>query len=227
MFWNDEETINSYTVPDKVIDVSFKVKCKQIKLDHAWSLTNAIESILPSIKNEPQLSIQHIYIPQSGNGWTRSDDFDSEVIQLSRRTRVKIRIPTNRLDEILSLSGKTILVDGEALTFGQAEEFFLSTITTIISRHVYIPHTEDSEEEFLRLAQQQIQSMGIKVRKMLCGKSHKLKTPTGLIMTRSLMITDITPEESVLLQEHGIGEYYHYGCGVFIPQKAITAVNES
>ena len=61
---------------------------------------------------------------------------------------------------------------------------------------------------------------------MLCGKSHKLKTPDGFIKTRSLMIADITPEESILLQEHGVGDFYNYGCGVFIPQKGITAVNE-
>ena len=227
MFWNEEEATDSYTAPDKIIDVLFKVKCKQIKLDHAWSLTNAISSILPWLKNEPQLSIHHIYIPQSGNGWTRSDDFENEIIQLSRRTRLKIRLPKNKLNEILSLSDKTILVDNDPLTFGSAEQFLLSTLTTIISRHVYIPHTEENEEEFLLQAQQQIQAMGIKVRKMLCGKSHQLQTANGPIMTRSLMIADITVEESILLQENGIGEYYHYGCGVFIPQKGITAVNES
>ena len=47
----------------------------------------------------------------------------------------------------------------------------------------------------------------------------------GFIKTRSLMIADISPEESILLQENGIGLYYSYGCGVFIPQKGITAVN--
>ncbi|NOQ78964.1 MAG: type I-MYXAN CRISPR-associated protein Cas6/Cmx6, partial [Gammaproteobacteria bacterium] len=56
-------------------------------------------------------------------------------------------------------------------------------------------------------------------------KSHQLKTPSGMIKTRSLMIADISPEESIRLQETGVGQYYSYGCGVFIPQKGITAVN--
>ena len=225
MFWNEEEKPEDYIAPDNIIDISFKVNCKQIRLDHAWALTDAINEILPWLKDEPQLSVHHIYIPQSGNGWTRADNFDDEMVHLSRRTRLKIRAPKQRLDEIRSLTNQSIMVENESLTFGQAEEHLLSTITTIVARHVHIPLNNDTEEEFLHEAQQQILNLGIKVRKMLCGKSHKLKMPDGFIKTRSLMIADITPEESILLQEHGIGDFYNYGCGVFIPQKGITAVN--
>lgn len=225
MFWNDEEQLDTYTTPDKIIDVSFKISCQQIKMDHAWLLTDAIHTLLPPLKEDPQTSIHHIYIPQSGNGWTRTDNFKDKIVQLSRRTRLKIRIPKNKLPEVLTLSGQTILIENIPLTFGQANQHLLSTITTIVARHVHIPDTDENEEEFLQQAHQQIQAMGIKVRKMLCGKSHQLKTPDGYIKTRSLMIADITPEESILLQENGIGLYYNYGCGVFIPQKSITAVN--
>ena len=226
MFWNEEQKQQTFTAPDNIIDVSFKVKCKQIRLDHAWLLTDAVIALLPWLKNEPQASIQHIYIPQSGNGWTRADDFENEVIQLSRRTRLKIRIPKSKLDELLSLTDKTILIDEQPLSFGQADQYLLSTMTTIVSRHVHIPGTDDNEEAFLHLAHQQIKAMGVNVQKMLCGKAHQLMTPDGYIKTRSLMIADITPEESILLQENGIGDYYLYGCGIFIPQKGITAVNK-
>ena len=227
MFWNEEQKQAAFTAPDKVIDVSFKVNCKQIRLDHAWLLTDALIALLPWLKNEPQASIHHIYIPQSGNGWTRSDDFDNEIIQLSRRTRLKIRIPKSKLNELLSLTDKTILIDDQPLSFGQANQYLLSTMTTIVSRHVHIPNTDnDNEEAFLHQAHQQIKALGVNVQKMLCGKSHKLMTPDGTIKTRSLMITDITAEESILLQENGIGDYYTYGCGVFIPQKGIAAVNK-
>lgn len=225
MFWSEEEKPEEFTVPDNVVDLSFKVNCKQIKLDHAWSLTEALSELLPWLKEEQQAAIHHIYIPQSGNGWIREDDFENEVILLSRRTRLKLRIPKSRLEDTQALTGKTIEVDGNPLSFGSSELQLLSTLTTLVARHVYIPDTRDDESEFLNVAHQQLQSMGIKVRKMLCGKSRQLKTPQGFIKTRSLMIADITPEESIRLQEQGIGEYYTYGCGVFIPQKGITAVN--
>ncbi len=225
MFWNEEEKPNEYAAPENVIDLSFKVSCKQIKLDHAWALTEALSELLPWFKDDPQSAIHHIYIPQSGNGWTRSDDLADELVQLSRRTRLKIRIPSTRLEAVQSLTGKTISIDDNDLTFGQAEQHLLSTMTTIVARHVHIPGTDDNEEAFLQDIHKQVKKMGINVRKMLCGKSHQLQTPAGLIKTRSLMIADISPEESIYLQENGVGHYYSYGCGVFIPQKGITAVN--
>ncbi len=225
MFWSEEEKSDEFTAPDNVVDLSFKVACKQIKLDHAWALTEALNELLPWFKEEPQAAIHHIYIPQSGNGWNRSDNFADELIQLSRRTRLKIRIPSHRRNDVEAITGKTISVDGNDLTFGQPEQHLLSTMTTIVARHVHIPDTDDNEEAFLQAAHQQISALGINVRKMLCGKSHQLKTPDGLIMTRSLMVADISPEESIVLQENGVGHYYSYGCGIFIPQKGITSGN--
>lgn len=228
MFWNEEEKPDEYQAPDNVIDLSFKVSCKQIKLDHAWALTEALTELLPWFKDDPQAAIHHIYIPQSGNGWVCADTSNDELIQLSRRTRLKIRIPvTRRQEAVQSLTGKTISIDGNDLTFGQSEQHLLSTMTTIVARHVHIPETDDNEEAFLQDIHKQVKAMGINVRKMLCGKSHQLQTPGGIIKTRSLMIADISPEESICLQENGVGHYYSYGCGVFIPQKGITAVNAS
>ncbi len=226
MFWSDEDKPNDYIAPDNVIDLSFKLSCKQIKLDHAWMLTNAITELLPWFIDEPQAAIHHIYIPQSGNGWNRTDDFADEVIQLSRRTRLKIRIPKSRELDLQAISGKTISIDGDELTFGVSDRQLLSTITTIVARHVHIPDTDDDEEAFLHQVHKQILALGITARKMLCGKSHYLKGNNGHIKTRSLMIADISPEESIILQENGVGDYYSYGCGIFIPQKGITAVND-
>ncbi|MCK5696941.1 MAG: type I-MYXAN CRISPR-associated protein Cas6/Cmx6 [Gammaproteobacteria bacterium] len=226
MFWSEEESPDKFIVPDTIIDLSFKVSCKQIKLDHAWSLTEALSQLLPWFKEDPQCAIHHIYIPQSGNGWARSDNLEGkhdDQIHLSRRTRFKIRIPRSRLAQAQSINGQSIMVDNNKLTFGASDIHLLSSMTTIVARHVYIPDTDNDEETFLKQAQQQINALDIQVRKMLCGKTHQLNTSMGSIKTRSLMIADISPEESLHLQEHGVGDYYSYGCGIFIPQKGISS----
>lgn len=225
MFWSEEQNTDNFQTPTNVIDLSFKVACKQIKMDHAWALGNALSELLDWFQEEPQTAIHHIYIPQSGNGWLRSDDFADEVIHLSRRTRLKIRIPHHRLADLQAISGKTIIFDDNKLTLGQTNIHLLSTLTTLVARHVHIPGTDDNEEAFLSAAQKEINAQGIQVRKMLCGKAHQLKTPHGVIKTRSLMVADISSEESIRLQENGIGLYYSYGCGLFIPQKGITPTN--
>jgi len=51
--------------------------------------------------------------------------------------------------------------------------------------------------------------------------------PDGSIFTRSLMVADLEPEQSVRLQQIGLGEGRTIGCGLFIPHKGIKAVKET
>ena len=68
--------------------------------------------------------------------------------------------------------------------------------------------------------------MGIEVSKMICGKSGMIRTDEGNIFTRALMIADLQADESVRLQQHGIGDARLLGCGLFVPHKGIDAVYE-
>jgi hypothetical protein len=48
-----------------------------------------------------------------------------------------------------------------------------------------------------------------------------LATPQGSYRTRSLMVTVVTPAQSLALQRHGLGEARKLGCGLFIPHKDV------
>jgi len=53
-----------------------------------------------------------------------------------------------------------------------------------------------------------------------------VKLPDGRErITRSLMVAELKQAESVRLQQHGMGEGRKLGCGIFLPQKDIKAVN--
>ena len=41
---------------------------------------------------------------------------------------------------------------------------------------------------------------------MMCGRAHVLRMPHDDLFTRSLMIDGLEVEESVRLQQHGLGE---------------------
>jgi hypothetical protein len=41
------------------------------------------------------------------------------------------------------------------------------------------------------------------------------------------MLADLTAEESVRLQEQGLGPLRQMGCGIFIPHKGIDAVKKA
>jgi CRISPR-associated protein Cas6 len=101
----------------------------------------------------------------------------------------------------------------------------LSRETTIFARYV-AARPEQSEEAFLTWAAGELQKLGIRMRKAMCGKDTPLSTPGGIVHTRSLMLADLSTEESIRLQQTGLGPRRDMGCGIFIPHKGIDAVKK-
>jgi len=83
---------------------------------------------------------------------------------------------------------------------------------------------DESDEAFLSRMARELGALGIRVRRALCGRTNLLMTPAGPIATRSLMLADLSPDESVLLQRRGLGPLRQMGCGIFIPHKGIDSV---
>ena len=83
-----------------------------------------------------------------------------------------------------------------------------------------------NEDDFLKWAFEELKKLDISVRKMMAGKERVVKLPAGdERITRSLMVAELEQAESVRLQQHGMGEGRKLGCGLFMPQKDIKAVN--
>jgi CRISPR-associated protein Cas6 len=227
MYWSDEKQKKpEYQVPDDVVDLAFRINCPQLPLDHAHALSSELLRELPWLEEERHAGVHLIHGAASGNGWFRPEDTGNEVLHLSRRTRMRLRIPIHRLDDARELSGKTLDVEGHPLELGSTEVFLLSSLSTLFARYV-ITREEDDEEQFLAEAAQQMHDIGINCRKMLGGITHTMRFPEGDVFTRSLMVADLEPEQSVRLQQVGLGAGRSIGCGLFIPHKGIKAVNDA
>ena len=225
MFWTeDNQADNEFTIPDNIIDVVFDIKCKMLPLDHAHALSEAVLEHLPWLLDEPCAGIHQIYGAESGNGWLRPEDPENEILVISRRQKMTLRIPKTRLDDVAKLQGQTLPIAQYSLTVGKFKQRKLSDLPTLFARYV-VSRSGQDEDTFLREAAGQLQSMGITVRKMMAGRERLIRTPDKVICTRALMLADLEQEHSVLLQEQGLGEGRILGCGLFLPQKGITAVN--
>ena len=69
-----------------------------------------------------------------------------------------------------------------------------------------IAREELDETQFLEAAADQLKALGIPCRKMLGGITHTMNFPNGPVFTRSLMVADLQPEQSVRLQQVGLGD---------------------
>ena len=226
MFWSDEDDKKKgFSIPDDVVDLSFRITCPTLPLDHAHTLSTGLLEKLPWLKEEKFAAIHLIHGAASGNGWFRPEDVQSELLHLSRRTRMRLRLPKHRLDDARELTGKTLDVAGHALEIGKADVCLLSSLSTLFAR--YVVSSEDLDEtQFLEEAARELKSIGVSSRKILGGITHSLYFPKAPVFTRSLMVAELEPEQSIRLQQTGLGEGRTFGCGIFLPHKGIKAVKQ-
>ncbi len=226
MFWQEDHSDKPFQVPDDVLDVLFAIDCKHLPVDHAHALSAALQGALPWLGDTAGVGIHTVHVAGSQNGWQRPEHDAEQRLVVSRRTKLTIRVPKDRVEALVDgLNGKTLDVNGCPLTVGEGKARPLSKATTLFARYV-VARPEDTEEQFLTWAAGELAHLGIRVRKALCGKATPLASPSGPLHTRSLMLADLSPEESVRLQQVGLGPHREMGCGIFIPHKGIDAVQK-
>ena len=227
MFWEEEEDKSlPYQIPDDVIDLNFSMRCKSLPIDHAWKLSDEIQKFLPWIKNHEYAGIHQIHVAESNNGWLRPEESETDALLYpSRRTKLTLRIPIEKLDEANQLIDQQLDINGHLINIGKSKQKLLTNAGVIFSRYVLSDDNENENRFLSRMADEIKQKTGFNVKKMVCGKSHIIKTPTGNLATKHLMIADLDNETSIKLQQSGLGEKRHLGCGIFLPHKGIKSLN--
>ena len=223
-FWQDEESPAVYRVPEAVQDLVFRIECRALPVDHALALHRALTGALPWLAREPGAGIHLIHGAESGNGWQRPEAGSGQLLHLSRRARMSLRLPRERLAEAGSLSGERLRIGDHELAVGRASARPLSEITTLFARYVQCPLDRGDESGFLEWARDGLAAIGVRAPKMLAGRSHRLRLADGDVETRSLMLAGLEVSESVRVQEQGLGPGRLFGCGLFLPHKSIEPV---
>lgn len=222
MYWHEEkETNEAYQAPDDVFDVAFKLTGVRLAVDHAQSLSHAVCAKLATPIHS-QIGIHQVRVAESGNGWKRPGSAE-EMLELSHRTKLVVRVNQEAYQDVLQLCDSELEIDGQRLSVGRSKIRKLSLLTTLFS-HGIACDKDQSESDFLSDMALALRQMEIDVKKMICGTTHSIRSDGGTIFTRSLMVANMTPEQSVLLQQRGIGSDRLMGCGLFVPHRGIDAV---
>jgi CRISPR-associated protein Cas6 len=225
MLWQDEEPKTEKIIPHTIVDVVFDMNCRCLPIDHAYALSQAIQGALPWFAEERQAGLHLIHGAESSHGWHRPSTPDS-LLYLSRRTKLMLRLPQTRFADAQVLSGMTLEIAGYTLHVGKASVRLLTKMPVLFARYV-VASPEQEEEVFLHQTMAQFQQLGVSCRKALCGKTAQLNLPDGKLFTRSLMVADLSPSDSLTLQQQGLGIGRNLGCGLFLPHKGIKAVKQA
>lgn len=222
MHWVEEQDDESTAIPDTVVDLAFSIRCHALPVDHAYALYAALAQHLPWLEQEPLAGVHPLHVAETAHGWVRPDRPDA-LLHLSRRTKLVLRVPAERVAEARTLEGKRLRVASHAMVICEATQLPLSRSRALFARRVVMGDEED-EERFVQRLLDEMHAMGVRPKKVLPGLTHTLRTPQQCLCTRLLSVEDLSLQESFRLQMRGLGPYRHLGCGIFIPHKPLSAV---
>ena len=225
MFWEEETDGEVVEESPRVVDLSFALTSRMLPVDHLHALSRALQAHLPDLV-EAGIGVHEIHLAGSQNGWERPDPALGQHLIPSRRSRMQLRVPLERAGEVRRrLEGVTLDLGGFELTLGKAREKRLFSHPTLYARHMRMLEGEaEDENRFLERVARELKARRIRVKKALCGRTTEIATPEGPLVTRSLMLADLGPEDSLTLQEEGLGGHRHLGCGLFLPMKGIQSL---
>ena len=194
-----------------VVDLFFHVQGKEVPVDHGYTLYSAISRILESgdenkwLHNADNVGLLPIRGHYAGRG----------QLVLDQHARFGLRLPVDLIPKVLRLAGKRLDVNGEVLRIG------VSTTSALIPAPVLYAHivtTKNGEDEarFDAEVQRQLEALAIKG-KPARGPRRIVTIKDKKVVGYSLLVSELTAEESIRLQENGLGGRRKMGCGVFVP----------
>jgi CRISPR-associated protein Cas6 len=193
-----------------VADVVFALRGQAIALDYAYALSETVARVLDWISSEPHAGIHPI------RGATVSGD----VLVLSKRAQLVLRLPQSRIEAARALQGVRMDLGG-AVEVGDGSIRALAPYPVLYSHFVTTGH--DSEQEFLAEATRLITAASIEC-KLIVGKRRVAACGAACISGYSLMLHGLSPAHSLQAQSSGVGRHHLLGCGVFVPHKSIAPV---
>ena len=141
-------------------------------------------------------------------------------MSLGERARLMLRLPRERVQQSFALSGAHLDL-GDSVEVGSARLRPLFAHGTLYSQFA-VTGTPD-EAGFQRDVSAELERAGIGC-KVICGRMRRAQTQGAEIVGFSLMLHELSPEHSLMLQAAGVGAGRKLGCGIFVPHKSAAAV---
>ena len=197
-----------------MIDLQFDLVGATIPADNAQLLADAIHRVLPWLGEYAGAGFQHLKGAETNSGDT--------TLNINRRTKLFIRAPKVRVDDMQQLCGQSFDLAGHPLQIGNFKTRAFSPFGNIYAH--FVDTGSVGEEQFVQDVMRELDGH-FKIRcGFICGKQQTLQSVSGPLYGYSLMLHDVPPHKSLQIQDEGMGRNRLLGCGIFIPHKSIAPV---
>lgn len=199
-----------------IINLSFPVKGTYLPADHNYRLHGALCTEIPTLNKLEHFAVNTIAGRPDQHG----------KIQLLKGSRLLLRLPVEEIAQVYSLAGKTLMIDGYSIQLGNPELQTLQPTDILSARLVTIKGYIEADT-FLDAAQRQLNTLEIQANLGIPANDKGEPKRLTLRITKpersytivgfSLVISDLSPDDSIKLQIRGLGGKRRIGCGVFNP----------
>ena len=196
---------------DALVEAVFPLEGKALPRDYAQALQHALAEQLSWLRSDAGAGIHPLKLVSG----------PESLALLSQRTRLILRVDANRLDDLKALCGVQLDVTGHALRLGAVHLRTLQPLATLYAYRVAAVSADESE--FMQAMEAELTALAI-AGERVCGKRHSLRVDGLEMTTFSMMLHGLVAEQSLRLQQHGLGNHRLLGCGLFVPHKSAAAV---
>jgi CRISPR-associated protein Cas6 len=193
---------------EPIVDVAFPIRGRSVPLDHGYALFGALSRVVPRLHKEPGWGVHPIYGRRAGPG----------ILSLMRQSQVTLRLPAAAIGDVLTLSDRSLDIDGHEVRTGVPRIFALHATPTVRARYVTIKKFNGEPGEFKLAAVRQLEALGAtgSGAQVVVGERRVMKVGAQTIVGFSVELTSLSPDLSLEVQRVGIGGRRHMGAGVFL-----------
>jgi CRISPR-associated protein Cas6 len=204
-------TLQSY------IDLAFPVRGRTIPKDHGYALYGALSRQVPAVHGATWIGIHGIAGKLA----------NPEELTLEPMGTLRVRVPTDKIGELLVLAGATLDVAGRRVEVGAPTVHPLTPVAALDARLVVIRFTggiskpfdrQAFDQRFVAEAQRQLVKHEIRGELELCGR-QSLSVGGQRVIGHSVRVLGLSADDSLKLQIHGLGGKRTMGCGIFRPAR--------
>lgn len=199
------------------IDALFPVFGNTLPTDHGYLLFAALSRRIKTLHDGSlSASIAPLRARSLGRG----------LLDLSTPSELRVRLPAEKLPEILILAGASLDVREHRIRLGVPRVVALEPAPAVTARLLVIkPHMES--ETFLPAARRKLEELGVSGEIALTAfdrgprtgepRRRVVRIRGKAVVGYGVIVTQLSAEHSILLQTHGLGGRRKMGCGFFLP----------
>ncbi|WP_320688532.1 type I-MYXAN CRISPR-associated protein Cas6/Cmx6 [Gemmata algarum] len=202
-----------------VVDLVFPVRGGSVPTDHAYPLYGALSGAVPAF-HDAQQSLR--FAPLTG---VRDE---AGRLRLAPWSRLRVRLPAEAIPNVLPLAGRALDIAGARVALGAPSVEALVPAPALESWLVTFKHGEEPAA-FLAATRARLTELGVAgepaVRAFESGpragevRRRVVRVSGAAIVGYALLVSGLTAEESIRLQECGLGGRTKIGCGFFLPAR--------